>query len=301
MSNVSVDLALQAFPIAAYPGDPDIDFSPDYMRWLLYTLFRGSPGVAGAGDFALSQHGTGNWSFDVAAGSAIVTGSGNQRYHLHNDSPINVDVSTLNTAPVAMRTHKVYLAVYDKNYAGSSYTPTIFVGEDTGSGAPTPTGSPVGSLQIGQFTISPSQTSLLTSHITNNPAYADRAGAWTNVTLNGGYVDNTSGTLPMQYRRTGNRVELRGRVARTGGAQFAAFSAPSTGLYQVCILPTFLRPLAGRIHYFPVATNLPNGGDTPVGRIYVHNDGSVFFQCGNYLGADQPDTISFDGVYWDLI
>lgn len=295
MANVLSTLSTQAFPMGAYPGDPDIDFEADYERWLLGMLFD-RHGIGQIGELALAQNGGGSWSFTIAPGNIIVPGyTTAERYFVRLNSTLTVDVSTLNTAPAAIRTHKVYVAVYDKNYAGSEYAAKIFVGEDTGSGSPSPTGSPVGSTQIGQFTISPSQTSILTAHITNNPVYADRGAPYNNLTYAGGFVDPTSGVNPMQYQRVGNKVYLRGRVGRTAGALFAAGTT-----YTVCTLPTTLRPPGSRELYFSTGADISVAADPGTARVHVSNSGALNVRAATSTG-NQPGWIALDGIHYDMI
>ena len=213
MANVTSVLTSHVLWQQAAVGDTAISYPANEFRWLINANWNAAV-VINYGDFAIAQRSAGaNFSVDIAPGMAIVGATaGDEKYIVRLGSTVNVSVTTMNTNPAALRTHKVYLAVYDKLYAGASYNAQIFIGEDTGSGAPTPTGSPVGYILLGTFTITTSQASIQTANIANTPTYADHSPPWQTYTgaMASGYAASS-----LAWRRVGDLVYWRGSITKS--------------------------------------------------------------------------------------
>ena len=119
------------------PGDPQITYTAQELRTVIDALV-GTPGVCGAGDLAVTQRGAGaNFSVDVAAGHAVVTGTSiadQGKYVVQSTATVNL---TLSGAPGAgfNRFDLVYAQVRDRQAdGGTSYDWVIDKVTGTSSG-----------------------------------------------------------------------------------------------------------------------------------------------------------------------
>lgn len=83
------------------------------------------------------------------------------------------------------------------------------------------------------------------------------AGAWTPVTFQGTWANQTGGSQPVQYRKLGDMVQLRGQMA-AGSMSSPAFTLP------VGFRPPFL---------FMLSTGCFNGSAWVVARMDMNTDG----------------------------
>lgn len=293
MADVTSTLADKPLYMEAAPADTDIVHSAAEFRRLIHAVFN-TPGPVEYSHFRMRQRTAGaNWSMDFDPGLCVVPAlNAYEKYLVYLPSVLNVVLTTLNTAPVSTRTHKVFVAVYDKFFAGASYSAAIFVGEDTGSGAPNPTGSPVGYHQLGTFAISPAQVSIADANIQNTFTNAGYDPPWTNLTLSAGYVAGDA-LRPPAWRRRGKMVELRGQIRKSVGP------IPQGGsLFSV---PFHMRPNSearGPVMYSNGADGLVRCG---YGIVFDASSGGDF-RCWYSPGPSgtSPDEMSLDMFTYDV-
>jgi hypothetical protein len=150
-------------------GSGDEALVDDYAamddRQLLLSMWS-TEGVIGSG-LKVTQRAAGtNFSVDVAAGLAIVTGddvSGQGTYLVHSDAVENVVIPS--PPGSGSRTHRVIAQVRDKLHNSSDWSTygwTIDVLEDTGSGTPALTDS---AISLALVTVAAGQVSVTDSNI----------------------------------------------------------------------------------------------------------------------------------------
>lgn len=217
----------------AVAGDPEIDYSAADFGRLLQSVWQ-SPGVIGSTSFHVQQADTPGWAIKILPGR-LTTG----RYHINLDAAITIDVSALNTNPVATRFHRVYLAVSDKTAGDTEYSARIKVAEDFGAGANPPVNASV--FLLATFTISPGQSNIQNSHIAASPRNASDAEDFVQLD-NGGYLtgpvvdaSDLLNSAPARARYGNGRVQLSGAVRLGSNARF-------TGNPNLATLPYNLRP-----------------------------------------------------------
>jgi hypothetical protein len=146
-------------------GDPTIAYPAVEDRLLITSMWE-TEGVI-AGGLKVSQRAAGaNFSVDVAAGQAVISGDdvANQgTYQVFSDAVENLTIP----APPGSgtRIHRVVAQVRDKLHSGSysTYDWLLQVLEDTGSGTPAVPGS---AYSLALVSVSAGQASVLDSHIT---------------------------------------------------------------------------------------------------------------------------------------
>lgn len=293
MADITTALAVKPLYMEAAVADTDIVYGGLDFRRLIGAVYN-TPGPVQYEHFRILQRAAGaNWSVDIEPGLAIVPGlTTNEKYLVFLSSTLNIPVTTLNTAPAATRTHKVFLAVYDKLYAGASYNASIFIGEDTGSGAPNPTGSAVGYHQLGTFGISPAQVSVATANIINLFTSAGFDQTWTNLTLAAGYVAGDA-LRPPAWRRIGKRVEYRGLVKKSVGP------IPNAG--TLFTAPIQVRPSSEVQNPIAFSQGVDGLVRCGYGRQFDNGSGAafvVYFTPGP--AGTSPDEVSLDGYNFDI-
>lgn len=145
--------------------DPAISYAAIDDR-LVTTSLWATEGVI-SGGLKVSQRGAGaNFSVDVAAGMAVVSGddvTGQGTYLIRSDAVENV---TIPSPPVSgSRIHRVVAQVRDKLHNSSSWSTyewTIDVLEDTGSGTPA---LPASAISLALVTVAAGQVSVTDSNI----------------------------------------------------------------------------------------------------------------------------------------
>lgn len=294
MATVTSNLTNKPLFLQALGGDTAISYTAAEVRHLLGAVFPRT-GVIGASGFRITQRGAGaNWSIDVAPGNFIHGSSGIEtgRYLLHSDSTVNISVATFNTAPAGTRTHRVWINVYDKVVIGTEYIAKLMVTEDTGSGAPAPADSPAFQYELGQFTISPSQTSVQTAHITNAMRKAGFGTFQYDLPLATNFISGAASSNggPPKYSLNGSIVHLSGTVARTSPTVFAPGTVYTIGTLPIGFRPKYIRYMAGigytGYHY----------------RCGVYDDGTLQISVPDIAGATVPNLtwISLDGCSFEI-
>lgn len=228
--------------LQAVSGDTALTYSADDFRELVQALVGRAGRLKDASSLWVSQRLAGaNFSVDVWAGAAMV-GDG---YVVTNYARRNVPLTGFNTSPVATRTHRVLLCVYDKAVSGTAYEARIAVTEDTGSGAPDPSDNPTAILELARFTIASGQTSVADANITMTASRGTLGTTATTFTFSAGFSDATSITGGVvRYWVAGNTVRLQGTVKRTSG-DFIAGTGYVIGNLAAQYRPKYPRYLAG--------------------------------------------------------
>lgn len=239
MATVSYQLPITPYALQAVVGDTAINYNATDQR-----LWQGASfpriGRLGLGDSFMvypNQAGA-NWSIDVQAGefiagSATSNAYAPERYLVTLAARTNVPLTGFNTAPVATRTHNVYLTMDDKNVSGTVYGARIVITEDIGSGAPAPDATMYATLA--SFTIASGQSNIATANITNFTARTSRAINRIALTYASGF-SVPSGAQGMTYSLDGNTVRMQGAVQRTSTTMVAGST------YTIGTLPIGYRP-----------------------------------------------------------
>lgn len=239
MATVSSTLANQPLFLQAVPPDAEIEYTATQMRLLTGAVFPRTGGVGGTAFRIMPRVAGANFSVDIMPGFAVAgstSASVYDRYLAYLPTRTNIPLTGFNTAPAATRTHRVFLGIYDKQVLGTEYAGKLIVTEDTGSGAPLPADNPAYTLELGTFTIAPSQANVGSADITNSGRKADLGEAAIALPMNAGFVSGGTPGGPTMYALTGNTVKLSGTVNRTPAADFAAST------YSIATLPSGYRP-----------------------------------------------------------
>lgn len=280
--------ATLALPINPLPlQDASVSYGGYDLRLLLGAMYN-RPGRLGLGDglTLLPRLAGANWSVDVQAGQAVVSGTANtyapERYLVSLAARTNISLAAFNTAPAATRTHGVYLVVDDANYTGATFAGRIVVVEDTtGSGTTAPAGSFV--LQLGTVTIGTGQANIAAANLATT---MPRAGRNTPSAAPSYYTGFGTGAQVCGYSLDGNTVRLQGTVQRTSG-NFASATS-----YTVANLPVGYRPTATRIG---LGTS---GAAANLVRILITTGGDI--QITPFTAGGDAAYVALDGFSFEI-
>lgn len=246
MATATLTLPINPMPLQ----DASVSYGGYDLRLMLGAMYNRS-GRIGWGDslYLLPRAAGANWSIDVQAGQAIITGATAgtnlytpEKYLFSLAARTNISLAAFNTAPAATRTHGVYLIVDDANYSGAAFTGRIVVVEDTtGSGTTAPAGS--FAVQLGTVTIGTGQANIAAVNLATLLVRGSRATPITAVTYASGYATYSSGTpfgQPLSYSLDGNTMRLQGTAYRIAGDMAAGT------VYTMATLPVGYRPAWAR-------------------------------------------------------
>lgn len=156
------------------------------FRQAAQTMLDGA-GVSGTNDLQVLQHGAGNLSVDVAAGTLWIPGSlggtngmenniTNQAtyglpstftaqgsYAAYNDATVNLAIASNSTG--STRNDLVYAAIQDAQYSGVTNTPVL--GVTTGAAGGGITNPPASSVVLAQVAVANGASQILTANITD--------------------------------------------------------------------------------------------------------------------------------------
>lgn len=231
MATASVVMTRKPLFIQAATGDTAIEYDGYLMRLLVGAIWART-GIITNDAFKITQRAAGaDLSIDLAPGFAVLgptDGTSPDKYLVYQGSTLNLPLTGFTTSPAGLRTHKVWLAIYDKQKmsAGTLYEGQVMATEDTGAGAPTPTNALfpglVNAQQLGTFTLTTGQSTVQTAQITNSIRHANLGGSHSSITINAGFVDG-SATLSVaspKAIRSGTTVKLQGAIRKTALADF---------------------------------------------------------------------------------
>lgn len=293
MATVTSTLANKPLFLQALGGDTAISYTAAEVRNLLGALMPRT-GAVGGSSFRIVQRAAGaNWSIDINPGFFVHGNSAteSQRYLIRSDATVNLVVSTFNTAPVATRTHRVWINLYDKTVTGSEYVAKLMVTEDTGSGAPAPADSPAYTFELGQFVIAPSQTTVASANITNSGRKAAFGSSNFDLPMASGFISGVAATNggPPRYAISGSQVHLAGVCVRSTG-DFVAGTPYTIGTLPDGYRPRYERYMSG-VGYTGYSL-----------RVTVTTAGLVIITVPNIAGATVPDLswVSLDGCVFEI-
>lgn len=238
-------------PVFTQPagGDTAPSYSALDHRLQLISPLWAQEGVVSPhfGLLKVSQRAAGaNFSVDISSGWAVIIGDDVSLQGTYVCFSSAVENRTIAAPPGSgTRVHRVVARVNDRLHNGAlaagTYTFTIEVLTDTGSGTPA---VPNSAISLATVSVSAGQGSVTDAHITDTRPWAfgplPENGS---LPMLGGWASAGAGFTP-SYRKTADGwVFLSGRVLRTA----ASFSAISGTSYDVTTaLPAQLRPAAGR-------------------------------------------------------
>lgn len=119
------------------------------------------------------------------------------------------------------------------------------------------------------------------------PASSTETITWTDIPLASGYIANSGFGYKPQYRKIGDRVELRGVVAKSGGAALA------TALTTIATMPTGFRPPSGGGEASAVVYAIVPISGTGQARWQVNGDGTLQLQANGSTTWAPLDGISY--------
>ncbi len=137
----------------------------------------GAHGVIGAGDLAVSQHGTPNMSVDVAAGRCVIRGSEatvQGVYPGHNTASLNVVISAADATNA--RKDLIVAKIRDSEYSGANDDFTIVVVTGTPAGSPADPSVPENCLVLARVAVAANASSIVTANITDLRTFASAVG-----------------------------------------------------------------------------------------------------------------------------
>lgn len=133
------------------------------------TAAGGGHGVIGAGDLAVSQHGTPNMSVDVAAGACAIRGTENQFQGCYgpciNDALFNVVISAAD--PTNARKDLIVAKIRDAQYSGGANDFLIVVVTGTPAGSPADPAVPANALVLARVNVAAAAASITNANITD--------------------------------------------------------------------------------------------------------------------------------------
>lgn len=287
----------------AGPTDTDIVYTADDFR-LFQSIVLHRTGILDAGAMRVTQADVVGMKIKVAVGAASLGAGQSGVYAVMLPGPVEISVASFNTAPPGLRTHAVWVAIYDKLLSAiGDYSGRIVVTEDTGGGAPDPqsltwNGGAITSLQLATFTLGPGQSNIQNANILNDTLHGGMAGGFISLGnptyLNTGFSDNaTSGTAGFRVLYANGAVRLSGSIKRTtAGQMFTAAGSP----YVIGRMHPHYRPKLDR--YLTCATTLDADKGSPYTcRLKIEYDGTMTL---NMAVGQSCSAVIFDGVSYDI-
>lgn len=298
MATVTASLTRKPLFLQAASGDTPVQYD-GYMMRLLVGAVWARTGTITNDAFTVAQRAAGaNFSVDVSGGYAVLgltDGTMPDKYLVYQSATINVPLTGFVSAPAAARTHKVFLAIYDKQRAsaGTQYDGKIVITEDTGAGAPNPTDAEVVTyLQIATLAVAAGQTTIATANISNAVRHANLGGSHSSITIGAGLID-ASATISIaspKAIRSGTTVKLQGGFKRTGSVDFAAATS-----YNIGTLPAGFAPSTARYQLAPGGSSA--GATAYAWRLTISTAGAL--QADIPTGYT-PNWIGLDGVNYEI-
>jgi len=277
----------------AQTGDTAIDYSAADFRTLLSNMYP-TPGILDSGSFLVGQSAVVGWSLKVYAGSAILAAG----YEVQQASSVGLSLAGFNTTPTATRSHRVWLAVYDKliNPSLTEYSAAVVITEDTGAGAPTPAGA-TGYLFLAYVKISPGQSNIQDENIYDYRYHASPGSGVIPLYLKPGHLDAAASSnvapVGMSYRN--------GRAYFTGGVRRDS-STPYTSLdgFEFAVVPNGMQPRYEKYLLAATSTEDLVGGSpvsTLTARVLVRPDRTAALVLGE---NNFTHYVFLDGLSYDL-
>ncbi len=260
----SAKLATQPLFMQSLAGEDPINYDASEFRSLVRATWP-TDGIVGATSYHLTQAETVGWSVRVSTGVAVLGG-----YLVVNPEPLTLQLTGIQTVPIATQHHAVFLVVQDKTVYGDGYYAQIVVSTDEGAGWTVPDAA--ATLLIGVIGVSPGQTNIQNAHISAKPANASPSFAWVKLTgdiLTSAFTSahtTYADTAEARVRYGNGRVWFSGGIKRVNGDDFPANTSTILGT-----LPYYLRP--NKQVWLPAATSgsqLCRLTVDPIGVVTVH-------------------------------
>lgn len=242
----SAHLGVQPLFMQSLAGEAPINYSAAEFRQLITSIWP-TDGITGPTSFHLTQADTVGWSVQVSSGVAKLGGLGAGTtsaggYLVVNPAAVTINLTGIQTNPIALMTHAVFLTVQDKTVYGDGYYAEIVVSTDEGAGWAVPDAA--ASLLLGVIRVSPGQSNIQNANITAKPANASHGGAFLKLADTGVLASGivSADTLVADYgiaraRYAAGKVTLTGAIMRTASAPFK-----SETTYNVGTMPYYLTP-----------------------------------------------------------
>lgn len=268
------------------PGDSDIVYTAANFR--RYTRALASrPGILSSFAFRISQSNNIGFTVMVQPGFARVG-----EYLVSLTQGIDGLPLGMPLGPASTRVHKIWLAVYDKNFAGTTYQASIVITEDDGTGADPPANA-AEYLELARVTYKPGQPNVQNKDILNVAQHGGNANAdYTMLQPNiiPPFQDNVGGgTAEVRALYTNGFVRLSGSVRRQDGQGIDAYPGVTIGNMHSHLRPKYTVHMA--------VTTTTDLGAPYVGRLRIEPDGTMYL---NLSENQKPVAIILDGCSYDL-
>lgn len=288
MATVTYQLPIGPLPMSAVIGDTAISYSAADFRYVIGAMYART-GRVGPNDalWLYTRAAGADWSVDVNFGQIVLGGNSYyfpERYLATLATRVNIPLTGFNTAPVATRTHGVWLGVDDKNTSGALYGARIHITEDVGAGAPLPSATTY--LQLGTLTIAPAQSNIGAANIVNNLRRASNGTAPALLSYYSGFT--TSSTATAYWSISDNTVRLQGAINKTTGTWAAGT------VYTPVNLPSGARPAEPRAF---LCTSLTG---PQAARVVIAVAGDITVTPLGSNTADITGGVSLDGCCFEV-
>lgn len=285
------ELTSKPFFLQVDTGEKIYYDAEDFRRYT--ASFQRRSGVLGSSDYLVTQASNVAMTVTVNSGYANV---GNYIVHMQADltSPL-----TIPAAPTSgVRSHKIFLAVYDGQIAGADYTAKLLVSADTGTGAPNPAGT-AGYLQLAIVTVAAGQSNVQNQHINNVAQHGGSAGPSQLLApylVGGGsgeYLDNGSSSGPGNFRAdyNGGVIRLSGQIRKKTG------DFPKDTEVHFCTMLANFRPQRHKYLTGVASVSSTGASGTLTFRLTIDIDGTM---TARIPSTQSVKYLSFDGLTYHL-
>jgi hypothetical protein len=256
--------------------------------------FQRRSGVLGSSHFLITQ--ADNVGFKIKLHSGYVNVGGFYIVHLPTDVEILLSGAGWkpNSGTVV---HKVFAVVYDEYVAGTDNKATVLVTQDTGSGAPNPSGSAAAYLQLATITVTSTQANIQNANIDNTARHGGSAAEYEPLGpyLRSGFEDAGSAATTANFRALydSGTVRLGGMIKKTSGA------FPSGQDFYIADMHSNLRPSRTRF-LTGACTKSTNTGSATGSYTYQLIINPSGIMTARIPSTQAPLNLMFDGITYDL-
>jgi hypothetical protein len=295
VATAELDVPGYPFFLQEDPASPNpIYYSAQDFR--NYTAaFQRRPGVLGSSHFLVTQ--ADNIGFKVKVNSGYANVGGYYIVYLPNDVEVPL---TWTTPATGTATHKVFIVVYDELWSGTVNKAQILISQDTGAGAPYPTGT-AAYLELATITVTSTQSNIQNQHIANIAQHGGSAGPYVLLApyLTAGHESGGSpgGGAPIRAIYDSGFVRLSGSVQRGDGNPFAKDTE-----IHFCTMHPNLRPTHSVFLTGVASVSTTGPAGTLTFRLSIYPDGRM---TARVPATDSPANqsvkyLTIDGLTYDL-